>query len=240
MNKRIRKPDGKRRKRFFFCPAETGRQPGMEEVQMEERTMVKVLAGGNGVYIRTVSRRFRSPCSFPVEEEQLKELQEKGRCSARKGYSAADMARFVLPLGEDCVQIGFMWLEGTGDGCVSGYAETVFLLYQKFWECIEACRLDGKERSLLSVPVRRRPRIEIISGRNLREVAGNRTVRKKFGRFISRKLNWPQYQRIVLSDDREPYSFGFAGYTTEGLGMCGGIILQGQDDLKSASYGIHT
>ena len=65
---------------------------------------------------------------------------------------------------------------------------------------------------------------------NLKEAAGNRAVRKKLGRFLDRKLNWPRYGKIILSDDYEPYSFGFAAYTADGLGMCGVIILHGRDN----------
>ena len=121
-----------------------------------------------------------------------------------------------------------------------GHREQVCLPYDKFLEYAAACMQDGKERRLLSISVQKRPEIEFRSRRRLREVAENKTVRKKFGRFLDRKLGRLQYKRIVLSDDCEPYSFGFTCYTAEGSGLCGGIILHRQGSLKSASYGMHT
>lgn len=206
---------------------------------MEKRTMVKLSAGGNGVSVRTVSRGFRSPGSIFIEREKLRELQEKGRCIVREGLNAADMARHVLPSGEECVRISFIWLQGTGDGSIGGYTEQTCLPYLKFLACAVGMR-DGDRQSMLSVPAQIRPKIEFQCGKRLKEVAANRTVRRKFGRFLDRNLSRLRYKRVVLSDDCEPYSFGFACYTADGLGLCGGIILHRQGRLKDASYGMHT
>ncbi len=207
---------------------------------MENRTMVKILAGSSGVSVRTVSRSFKSLRSAFIESGKFRELQEKGRCIVWEGLSAADMSRHALPSGGDCVRICFIWLKSIGEGDVEGHREQVCLPYDKFLEYAAACMQDGKERRLLSISVQKRPEIEFRSRRRLREVAENKTVRKKFGRFLDRKLGRLQYKRIVLSDDCEPYSFGFTCYTAEGSGLCGGIILHRQGSLKSASYGMHT
>ena len=207
---------------------------------MEKRTMVKILAGSSGVSVRTVSRSFKSLRSVFIESGKLRELQVKGRCIVREGTSVADISRCAFPSGEDCVKIFFIWLEGTGEGDIRGCTEQIYLPYAKFLEYAAACMQDGKEQRLLSVPAQRSPEIEFLSRRRLKEVAENKTVRKKFGRFLDRKLSRLQYKRIVLSDECEPYSFGFTCYTAEGPGLCGGIILHRQGSLKSASYGMHT
>lgn len=208
---------------------------------MEGRTMVRISAGGSGVSVRTVSRCYRSPGSLLIGgRESLQELQRNGNCVIRKGLSVADMSRYTLPSGGECVKFVFLWLEGADDGSITGFKEEVILPYEKFCGCVTACLQDGKERRLLSAKACRRPKIEFRSRCNLKEAAENRTVRKKLGRFLDRKLNWPRYGKIILSDDYEPYSFGFAAYTADGLGMCGGIILHGRDNLKKSYYGIHT
>lgn len=207
---------------------------------MENRTMVKIQAGSSGVSVRTVSRSFKSPRSIFIEKERLWELQEKGRCTVRDGLPTADMSRHGLSSGEDCIKVFFIWLEGTGEGEIKGCTEQICLPCGKFLEYATACMQDGKERRLLSVSERSTPKIEFLSRRRLREVAENKTIRKKFGRFLDRKLSRLRYKRIVLSDESEPFSFGFTCYTAEGAGLCGGIILHRQGSLESASYGMHT
>ena len=44
----------------------------------------------------------------------------------------------------------------------------------------------------------------------------------------------------MVYDDFVPYNFFFREERTCGTGLCGGIILHGQKDLKKAYYGIHT
>lgn len=206
---------------------------------MEERTMVKLSADSGGVSVRTVSRGFKSPCSIFIGEERLQEFLEKGRCIIWQGLIAADMARHILPSGEECVKLILIWLSETGENSVHGHREQICLPYYEFLACM-ARRRDRNVQCVLSVPMRRRPEIVFLCRQRLKEVAGNRTLRKKFGRFLDRNLGQQRYKRIVLTDDCEPYSFGFACYTAEGLGTCGGIILHGRDGLKHASYQMHT
>lgn len=206
---------------------------------MEKRTMVKFSADSRGTAMRTVSRDFKSPCSIFIRKEKLQELREKDRCTVREGLSVADMERHVLPFGEECVRIFFIWLQKAGENDVRGYTELIYLPYHEFFACAAGSQERGGQR-MLSAPAQGSPVIELQCGRRLKEVAGNRAIRKKFGRFLGSRLSRMQYKRIVLTDDCEPYSFGFSCYTTEGLGMCGGIILQKRARLRDASYGMHT
>lgn len=206
---------------------------------MEKRTMVKFTAGSRGVALRTVSRDFKSPGSIFIGREKIQEFREKGRCTVREGTSVADMERHVFPFGGEYVGIFFIWLRRPGEGDVGVYTQQIYLPYHEFFVCA-AGRQDGDRQRMLSALAQGRPEIEFRCRQRLKEVVGNRTVRKKFGRFIGRKLECQRCRKIVLTDDCEPYSFGFSCYTDEGLGMCGGIILQRRARLKDSSYGMHT
>ena len=65
-------------------------------------------------------------------------------------------------------------------------------------------------------------------------------LRKKLGKFLANYLAWKESVRIMVYDDFVPYSFFFREERANGGGMCGGIILHRQEDLKKAYYGIHT
>ena len=53
-------------------------------------------------------------------------------------------------------------------------------------------------------------------------------------------FNWPDADEIHLTNDFMPYSFFFREYRNGQAGMCGGLILHGQEDMDKAYYGIHT
>lgn len=208
---------------------------------MYDRIMVKVSADDKYVSLWTVSRKRRSPHRFILSREELEELEEKGRVLAKDIHSFADIRRCKSTQGSDRLAISFFWLNDSGNGDVSGWNQTVQLAYGKFMECVESSsRSKGRERSLLSMKEDRMPKIEFISRHNLKAVADMPLLRRKLGKFLARNFNWIDYSRIVVTDDFVPYSFGFSGYTPYGSGICGGIILHGQDDLKKAYYGIHT
>lgn len=207
---------------------------------MEERVLVKISARNDDVSIRTVSRSFRSPCDIFIGAEELWEFQQKGKYTLRSGLCVADMERIKLPSRGEYVRLLLMWLEEKESGDISGHTEQICLPYSQFCGYAEACAKDGKERRLLSVRIKKRPKIEFRSLRNLKETVGNRAIRKKLGKFLDSRLNWPRYERIVLSDDFEPYSFGFAGYTPEGIGLCGAVIYNRRNKPGDAFYSIHT
>lgn len=208
---------------------------------MYDRIMVKVSADDKYISLRTVSRKDRSPHRFILSIKELKELEEKGRVLARDIHSFADIMRCKNAQGQDKLVIVFFWLNDSGNGDVSGWSQPVQLPYGKFLECVEnSFRSNGKEHRLLSMKEDRIPKIEFTSRRNLKAVADMPLLRRKLGKFLARNFNWINYSRIVVTDDFVPYSFTFSGYTPYGSGICGGIILHGQDDLKKAYYEIHT
>ncbi len=208
---------------------------------MYDRIMVKISAEDKYVSLWTVSRKSRSPHRFILLREELEELEEKGKVLARDIHSFADIRRCKSTQGPDKLVITFWWLSDYENGEVGGWKQSVQLPYGKFVECVEgSSQSKGREQRLLSIKEDRMPRIEFISGRNLKAVADMPMLRRKLGKFLARNFNWMDYSRIVVTDDFVPYSFGFSGYTPYGNGICGGIILHGQDDLRKAYYGIHT
>ena len=76
--------------------------------------------------------------------------------------------------------------------------------------------------------------------RNLRDVVANVTVRRKLARFLSRNFRYRNVTEIRMFNDFVPYSFFFREMIGEQSGICGGVILHGQNDLKTAKYSIHT
>ena len=142
--------------------------------------------------------------------------------------------------GLEVMEVSFTWLRSSGWNGLSGQTETVRLPYAPFHEFACGNIGEGEEWRALSILPQAGPRLEFYSRRNLHAVVGNPLLRHKLGKFFAREMHWVDYQRIVLSDDFLPYSFFFTGYTNEGPGLCGGVILHGQDNLQKAYYGIHT
>lgn len=208
---------------------------------MYDRIMVKVSAEDKYVSLWTVSRSNRSPHRFILLREELEKLEEEGRVLARDSHSFADIRRCKGTQGLDKLEITFWRLNDFGNGEVKGWKQVVQFSYGKFLECVECSfQSKGSEQRLLSMKEDGIPRIEFISRCNLKTVADIPLLRRKLGRFLAHNFNWIGYSRIVVTDDFLPYSFGFSGYTPYGRGVCGGIILHGQDDLKKAYYEIHT
>lgn len=208
---------------------------------MYDRIMVKVSADDKYVSLWTVSRQRRSPHRFLLSRMELEELKKKDRVLAKDIHSFAEIRCCKVTQGSDRLVITFFWLIDSGNGDISGWNQTVQFPYEKFMECAESSfRSKGREKSLLSMKEDRMPKIEFMSRRNLKAVVDMPLLRRKLGKFLAHSFNWVGYSRIVLTDDFMPYSFGFSGYTPYGNGVCGGIILHGQDDIKKAYYRIHT
>ena len=60
------------------------------------------------------------------------------------------------------------------------------------------------------------------------------------GRFLACRFTWKSVGRVVVFDGFVPHSVFFREERPDGTGMCGGIIMHGQENLKKAYYGIHT
>lgn len=210
---------------------------------MEQRTMVKLSASEDCVFLWTVSRGFRSPHRFGISVRELQALEMERHMIVSDIHSFAELrlGRSVKEGNGDMLTVDFTWLSDSGFRRVAGREETIHLPYRQFQKKLEESRkLGGTGVGMLSVNEKGTPRIEFQSRKNLREVAERKVLRKKLGRFLNNHFSWKGSRRIVVYDDFVPYSFFFREERLNGNGICGGIILHGQDDLRKASYGMHT
>lgn len=210
---------------------------------MGQRTMVKLSASDECVFLWTVSRGFRSPHRFGISDRELQILEDERHTIVSDIHSFAELrlCRSAKEDSGDMLTIDFTWLSDGGAGRVAGKEETIHLPYRQFQERMEESRrLGGAGVGMLSVDEKGAPRIEFQSRKNLRAVAERKVLRRKLGRFLNNHFAWKGSRKIVVYDDFVPYSFSFREERVNGTGICGGIILHGQDDLKKACYGMHT
>ena len=209
----------------------------------KKRTMLKLTASEDSISLRTVSRGFRSPHRFVVLETELQELEVKRHIISSDIRSFAEMhlVKAGMEGKGDMLVIRFAWLNDSAEGKLSGTEETLQFQWEVFREKITESRsLEGAAVGLLSMKSQGNPAIEFHSGRNLKAVAGKRILRKKLGKFLSCHFAWKGSRKITVTDDFVPYSFFFREERSNGAGICGGIILHNQENLKKARYEIHT
>lgn len=208
---------------------------------MNQRTMVKISVEENVITLRTFSREYGSPQGFIILRSELEKLK------LNKKVIVSDIRPFAIlrlqqtPAGLDVIDFDFSWLSDAGGKLLSGREEYVRLPYERFLACIEeSLQFKGQYRKILSVPEGNKPKIEFKSRHHLKDVAQRKRLRRQLGKFLNTHFNWVGAQRIFITDESIPYSFFFTEHTARGTGICGGIILHGQDNMKSATYSIHT
>ena len=208
---------------------------------MSKRTMIKLSASEDYIYLRTLSEEYRSPQGFTITDKELAEMEEKGYKVISDIHSFAKLSLRKTMDGTDVLVINFTWLSDTGGGMVSGREETVLLSYKKFREYVgESRKNHGEQKKLLSLDEKPRPKIAFQSSRNLKAVAEKKLLRKKLGKVLWQHFAWKGSKQITVYDDFEPYSFFFQEQTPYGTGICGGLILHGRENMAKAYYGVHT
>ena len=208
---------------------------------MSKRTMIKLSASEDYIYLRTLSEEYRSPQGFTITDKELAEMEEKGYKVISDIHSFAKLSLRKTMDGTDVLVINFTWLSDTGGGMVSGREETVLLSYKTFQEYVgESRKNHGEQKKLLSLDEKPRPKIAFQSSRNLKAVAEKKLLRKKLGKVLWQHFAWKGSKQITVYDDFEPYSFFFQEQTPYGTGICGGLILHGRENMAKAYYGVHT
>lgn len=208
---------------------------------MEQRTMVKISAEENIFSIWTFSRKKGSSQKFIFWNRDLEMLEKEGCLLTSDIRSFAKMRLYTMSSDEQAIQITFTWLKSDGYNRVSGVEETIRLPYERFKECLEKSReQSGEYQKLLSMEERQEAKVVFQSRRNLNEVARKKILRRKLGRFLDQHFNWYGTKEIRVTDDSCPYSFFFTEDKGNGKGICGGIILHGQENLRESYYGMHT
>lgn len=208
---------------------------------MTNRIMLRAHAHENTICFQTVSARMKSPQRFYITYSEFDRLQRDGSLITNDIHSFA-----VLRLDErhDRITFDFTWLTGRSFGRVEGVEQTVNLRWSQLQAFLENCRLpDGPtEFKAISLDVRRsRPRLVFAGNRaNLKAAISDPRIRHKLSKALVANFNWPDADEIHLTNDFVPYSFFFREYRDDRAGICGGLILHGQDDMSKAYYGIHT
>lgn len=208
--------------------------------------LVKFQSSEHYIYIRTVTRKRKSPQSFDMPHPSFTDLEGDGHITIKDGYSFAD---FRLIDGGATVQIDFTWLTQYGDGTAKGYVQTVYLDYDalanRIWDSLEG-NSGPKTWSMLSVErPRSRPRLDFSSPgarKTIRDVLAVPVLRHKLTRAVRDNFQWPHNGDHVVKfyADYDRYSFFFQEYMDGKEGICGGLILHHHDGLEKAKYSVHT
>ena len=211
---------------------------------MTDRILFRAHAWESTISIQTYTPRMRSPQRFYITYSELDRLQNEGGIITHDIHSFA-----VLRLDErhDRITFEFTWLSGRSFDRVEGHEQTVYLRWSKLKNFLDAarqpdCPEENKIFRAVSLDVRRgRPRLVFDGNRaNLKAAIGDHLIRRKLGKALMANFNYPDVDEIHLTNDFVPYSFFFREYRNGRAGICGGLILHGQDDMSKAYYGIHT
>lgn len=206
---------------------------------MDNRIMVKATATEHCVCFRTVSRERKSPREFYILRDKLLQLRRQSYLVVNDIHCFAEIYREINAR----VTITFYWLNERGsNGAIDGWKQTVTLPLGPLLDFAERGGIgdNPKKWTVLSLKDSFSPKIVFMDTRNLKQVVENLTVRHKLAKFLSRNFRYRNVTEIRLFNDFVPYSFFFREMIGEQIGICGGVILHGQNDLKKAEYFLHT
>ena len=202
---------------------------------MKDRTLVYMTFRNGIISLRTVSRSRKSPHRFYISCQELEGLEAGSTALVQDIHSFAMLRRDAYA---GTVEIAFTWLEGNGNG-VSGYQEAITLPYGKMMDCLRQSKpFVWKTLSIDSSS--KQAQIVFKSRKNLRAALANGVIRRKLIRFLRDQFRWAYAEKIEIYDDFMPYSFFFRETRGGEAGISGGIILHGQEDMKTAYYSMHT
>lgn len=206
---------------------------------MNDRILVKAYANEHGIDFRTISRTRKSPHRFYVLRSILARLEREPYIVAHDIYSFATLRRDDY---RGTLTIDFTWLRGTARA-LSGREETVTLPYDKLMAFVHDSTQEGGPQTwrALSLDVsKRRPQLVFEAKETLHNVLENATIRRKLFRSLNQQFKWPDSDRISFYNDFTPFSFFFRETRRGKDGICGGLILHGQEDMSKAYYSVHT
>lgn len=206
----------------------------------QERIMVTLSVDGGYLKLHTCSRQYGRSRTFYIPESKFGGPTQERRFIAADGQDFVRV-RIEALAPDEKVTLDFAWLSCFGQDGLCGRSEWAELNCETFYKAIGQSRAqEGKPQRLLSPRPAPAPRIRFESRQNLRKTVQNKTLRKKLGRFLATHFQWKDCRAIRIFDDFVPYSFCFEERTAQGSGLCGGIILHGQENLSTAHYEMHT
>ena len=202
---------------------------------MKDRTLVYMTFRNGIISLRTVSRSRKSPHRFYISCQELEGLEAGSTALVQDIHSFAMLRRDAYA---GTIEIAFTWLEGNGNS-VSGYQEAITLPYGRMMECLRQSK-PFVWKTLSIDNSTKQSQIVFKSRKNLRAALANGVIRRKLIRFLREQFRWAYSEKIEIYDDFVPYSFFFRETRGGKAGISGGIILHGQEDMKTAYYSMHT
>lgn len=202
--------------------------------------MVIATAGECCIDFRIINWRHKSSRRFLIVREHLENLKDERTEIVSDIHSFAALRRSEAT---GLLTINFTWLNGSCNGEVSGWEESVVIPYAPLLAFMWESTLEGGPKTWkhLSVCSTSRPRLVFHDQKRLRECVANKTVMRKLARALRDNFCSACVEQIDFYHDSEPYSFFFREVCKGCDGICGGLIFHNhQNDLKKASYSVHT
>jgi len=204
---------------------------------LNENTLVKVTASEDRISFRTVSRSYKSPPRFVILRSALKRLADES-CMVSDLSSFASLWHVQ---GTNDLHICFSWLSDH-NGTLSGRKELIRLPFCETMRFLhDSISPDGpKERAFLSFGRLADPWLHFDAPNNLKNVLAVPLLRRRLVRFLRDHFHWRNGGEVRFFDDCDPFSFTFREYLPGRTGLCGGVVLHREEDLKNAYYSLHT
>jgi len=178
----------------------------------------------------------KSPHGFMISKVVIDDLYELPRTVLCEHDCGSFAQVWRDPLSET-VHIRFYWLNSNGVQ-LTGWEQTIIVPFDELMSFNKGYM--GERWELLSLEESRQPKLTFCGKKNLHAAVNNPVVRRKLTRFLRDNFQWPGAEEILLYDDMKPYSFYFREMRNGRVGICGGVIFHGREDMKKAQYSIHT
>ena len=200
------------------------------------RILLKAKSDGTYIRLRAISREYRYPHEFWLNRDAL----WKYICSKNNEFVARDGYNYIcLRRCDNEILVTLTYISVYTGGQINGRQDEFLISRLGFETFICYANAPGETYATLNLNVSVKPKIIVKDTHNLQLVAANPVYRRKFAKFMRDAFQWNS-TAIELYDDFVPYSFFFREKRGDHYGMCGGVILHGQDDPVKAYYSIHT
>ena len=205
---------------------------------MKKRTMVKLRAVEQLIIFKTVTRTRKSE-EFYADSKDILSLESRDHVIVYDGSSFAYMCRSRI---DDTVEIRFSWINPVGAGAFTGWEQTVRLPFGRFMDFVQWSVYAEQPQTwnALSLEPSFSPKFVFVGKRNLRQILADRKTSRKLFKFLRDHFQWRDCTEILFYDDYISRSFYFREMRNQTVGICGGLVLHGQKDMKTAYYSIHT
>lgn len=206
---------------------------------MDNRILVKARSSEDYIIFKTVTKSKKSGELY-VRRSELTALEHTDQVISWDGSFAV----FTRNKIEGTVCIRFYWMNMSDTGPFTGRKQDVTLPFKPFMDFVKWSAYEEEEQPqkwcALSIVPRFSPKLTFVSTRNLHAALADKLTRRKLSKFLRNNFHWRNSTEIIFYDDFIPRSFFFREMRAGVAGICGGLILHGQEDISKAYYMIHT